>query len=91
MANNLLNPKALLFFGVFLPGFATGSGPIWVQLTTLGLLLTTVALAVILVVALAFGSVGGRIRRGFAARSRKVEVALGVVFIGLSTRLATNR
>ena len=42
---NLLNPKAVLFFGVFLPQFAVPSyGPIFNQIVGLGALLATLGL-----------------------------------------------
>ncbi len=41
MLNSLLNPKALLFFVVFLPQFVVpGAAPVWLQLLVLGCILS---------------------------------------------------
>ena len=44
LLNNLLNPKALLFFSLFLPQFMTGTGSISLQILILGILLSSFAL-----------------------------------------------
>ncbi len=52
---SLLNPKALLFCSVLLPQFVTpGAGPIWVQMSVLGV--TLVAIGLIFDVAVATGA-----------------------------------
>ena len=51
---NLLNPKALLFYAVLLPGFVrTGFGPAWVQMLTLGL--GHIAISIIVHLGIVFG------------------------------------
>jgi threonine/homoserine/homoserine lactone efflux protein len=87
LINNLLNPKAVLFFSLFLPQFVTaeGAGVRW-QIAALGLILTTVALAFNVGVAMAAGTV----RRIFAPGGRLDELGtgvLGVVFVGLALRM----
>ncbi|WP_122664316.1 LysE family translocator [Pseudomonas viridiflava] len=67
MLNSLLNPKALLFFIVFLPQFVTPSkGMIAEQLILLGLVLTAIAF----VFHAALGAFGGTIKRWFAGKKR---------------------
>ncbi|KQQ60282.1 lysine transporter LysE [Pseudomonas sp. Leaf127] len=63
MLNSLLNPKALLFFMVFLPQFVVpGSSSVARQIVTLGLVLTLIATFF----HIALGLVGGVIR-GYAS------------------------
>jgi threonine/homoserine/homoserine lactone efflux protein len=51
---NLLNPKALVFYAVLLPGFVrTGFGPAWVQMLALGL--GHIAISVIVHLGIVFG------------------------------------
>lgn len=67
MLNSLLNPKALLFFIVFLPQFVTPStGMIAEQLILLGLVLTVIAFVFHAVL----GAFGGTINRWFAGKER---------------------
>lgn len=55
---NLLNPKALLFYAVLLPGFVrTDLGPTWVQLLTLGLI--HIAISVVVHVGIVLGMARG--------------------------------
>jgi threonine/homoserine/homoserine lactone efflux protein len=88
MLNSLLNPKALLFFMVFLPQFVVrGSSPVAQQILMLGLVLTLIATFF----HVALGLVGGIIR-GYA--SHKGESAkwqsrgLAFVLVLLAVRLA---
>lgn len=63
--NSLLNPKALLFFIVFLPQFvAPAKGEIAQQLIVLGLVLTLIALVFHAVL----GACGGTLSRWFAGK-----------------------
>ena len=88
LVNNLLNPKALLFFSLFLPQFATAPAEgVPLQIAMLGGLLTITVMAVNLAVAWGAGSV----RRAFKPSGRFDRVAsgvLGLVFVGLALRMA---
>ena len=87
LVNNLLNPKALLFFSLFLPQFATAPAEeVPLQIAVLGGLLTITVMTVNLGVAWGAGSV----RRAFNPSGRFDHVAtgvLGLVFVGLALRL----
>jgi len=87
LINNLLNPKALLFFSLFLPQFATApTAEVPVQIALLGSILTVVVMAVNVGVAWVAGSV----RRAFNP-SRKFDSlatgGLGIVFVALALRM----
>jgi len=88
--NNLLNPKALLFFSLFLPQFTTGTGLLSVQILILGFLLSCFALLVNSMFSITFSKfgklVGNRLNLG-----RHIDGLLGFIFIGLATRLATSK
>ena len=88
--NNLLNPKALLFFSLFLPQFTTGTGLLSVQILMLGFMLSCFALLVNSVFSLTFSKfgklVGNKLNLG-----RHIDGLLGFIFIGLATRLATSK
>jgi len=87
LVNNLLNPKALLFFSLFLPQFATAPAEeVPLQIAVLGGLLTITVMTVNLGVAWGAGSV----RRVFNPSGRFDHVAssvLGLVFVGLALRM----
>jgi threonine/homoserine/homoserine lactone efflux protein len=87
LVNNLLNPKALLFFSLFLPQFATAPAEeVPLQIAVLGGLLTITVMTVNLGVAWGVGSV----RRAFNPSGRFDHVAstvLGLVFVGLALRM----
>jgi len=87
MLNSLLNPKALLFFMVFLPQFVdTAQGHVGWQLCQLGVLLTLLAFAFHALLGRMAASVGGWLVRqpGFAVWQGRV---LAVVLLGLAARL----
>ena len=90
LINNLLNPKALLFFSLFLPQFATApAGAVPWQIALLGTILTLIVMSVNIGVAWAAGSV----RRAFkpnAAFERAAAGVLGLVFIALAARVVSQ-
>ena len=88
--NNLLNPKALLFFSLFLPQFTHGSGELTTQILLLGLLLSTFVLIINCFLAVIFSQfgklIGSKLKLG-----RHIDGFLGVIFLGLAARLATSK
>ncbi|MEM5433387.1 LysE family translocator [Cupriavidus oxalaticus] len=87
MLNSLLNPKALLFFVVFLPQFVVpGHGPVARQLLILGGVLT--AIAIVFHAALGVGS--GAVHRfldGNPKVARLQSLGLATVLVVLALRL----
>lgn len=87
MLNSLLNPKALLFFMVFLPQFVTPQhGSVPVQLLTLGLVLSAISLLFHGTLGLFSGRLGALFQRS-AAGSRYFSWLHAGVFAGLAVRL----
>ncbi|MBK5542624.1 LysE family translocator [Pseudomonas sp. TH05] len=88
LLNSLLNPKALLFFMVFLPQFVRpGSGPIALQLLVLGLVLTLVSV----VFHTLLGVFGSALSHGLGARPGLARIQpwlLAAVLLLLAARLA---
>ncbi|MEH6445743.1 MAG: LysE family translocator [Oceanospirillaceae bacterium] len=88
--NNLLNPKALLFFSLFLPQFTTGSGLLWVQILILGSMLSCIVLLVNILFSIMFSQfgklIGDKLNLG-----RHIDGLLGFIFLGLATRLAASK
>ncbi|MDM0012243.1 LysE family translocator [Variovorax sp. J22P168] len=85
--NNLVNPKALLFFMVFLPQFvdpARGSVPL--QLVQLGVVLSAAALAFNTLLGACSGQVG-RWLQGRPGAARLQSRLLAAVMLGLAVRL----
>jgi len=88
LLNNLLNPKALLFFSLFLPQFATAPAEgVPLQIALLGVILTVIVMVVNVGVAWGAGSLRRAVNpsHGF---SRMATGVLGLVFVGLAIRLA---
>lgn len=85
--NSLLNPKALLFFMVFLPQFVDpGKGPVAGQLIVLGCILTMIST----VFHALLGAFGGSVHRFLARYSGAARVqsrGLAVVLLLLALRL----
>lgn len=91
LANNLLNPKALLFFSVFIPQFVNpslGSPP--TQIAVLGSMLTLTALVYNLTVAFVFAQVK-HLDSGRGSIARNGEGIVGVLFLVLAARLVVSR
>jgi threonine/homoserine/homoserine lactone efflux protein len=88
--NNLLNPKALLFFSLFLPQFTTQTTALSGQILILGLLLSGFALLTNLVFALSFSQFA-KLLGNKSNLTKHVDALLGVVFLGLATRLAISK
>jgi len=87
LLNNLVNPKALLFFMVFLPQFvdpARGSVPL--QLVQLGVVLSMAALAFNTLLGACSGQVG-RWLHGRPGAARFQSGLLAAVMLGLAVRL----
>ncbi|HCE6867939.1 TPA: LysE family translocator [Pseudomonas aeruginosa] len=87
LLNSLLNPKALLFFMVFLPQFVEPSaGPVALQLMQLGGVLALVALLFHLLLGGLSGPLGAWLRRHrpFAVAQSRL---LGLLMLGLALRL----
>lgn len=88
MLNSLLNPKALLFFVVFLPQFVDPRhGPIAAQLIELGCVLTAIST----VFHLLLGAAGGTVQRLVSRHARAAMLqsrGLAAVLVLLAVRLA---
>ena len=86
---NLLNPKAILFSGVFLPQFATPAyGPMFQQIVGLGAVLACLGLLFQSALSLASGSLGQWLLSS-PRRQLLLERLMGIVFLGLAVRLLT--
>ncbi|MFK7804515.1 MAG: LysE family translocator [Anaerolineae bacterium] len=90
LLNNLFNPKALLFFSLFLSQFTTINGSITAQIVVLGLILSTFAFTFNMMFAFAFAKLGSVIGDRFNV-GRHIDGILGLIFLGLATRLATSK
>ncbi|MCU1758475.1 LysE family translocator [Pseudomonas sp. 14P_8.1_Bac3] len=85
--NSLLNPKALLFFMVFLPQFVTvGGSSVTSQLMVLGLLLALIALIFHTLLGLCAGRLHGRLREGISFK-RLGAYSFAAVMTALAARL----
>lgn len=90
LLNNLLNPKALLFFSVFLPQFTSGGTDLPGQILTLGVLLSGIALTINCCFSFGFSRLGSYFG-GKLKISRHIDGALGFLFLGLATRLVASK
>ncbi|GAA3444465.1 LysE family translocator [Planomonospora venezuelensis] len=87
-AVNVLNPKTAIFFLAFLPQFADpGAGPIAPQIVLLGVIWIVLGMASDGAFALLASALAGRLRRSARAR-RRLDVASGVVYLGLGAAAA---
>ncbi|MBW4049288.1 MAG: LysE family translocator [Proteobacteria bacterium] len=88
MLNSLLNPKALLFFLVFLPQFVVpGGAPMWQQLLVLGCVLTMLSTLFHTLL----GAVAGSTRGFLGRHARAVKwhsLGLAFLLVVLAIRLA---
>lgn len=92
MANNLANPKIVLFYIAFLPQFVDrSSGAVSMQFLSLGLLFTSIGLLIDVVLGSLAGRIGDAFRRQPRAQ-RALDRAAGVVLGALGIRvLAQSR
>lgn len=91
LLTNLLNPKMVTFTIAFLPQFIDPRlGHVWLQFALLGVIMIAFEFLVDGAVGVLAGWIGGWLRRRQAAR-RRLDVAVGGVFIGLGVKLAAER
>lgn len=88
--NNLMNPKALLFFSMFLPQFTSSQFELTSQILVLGLLLSVTAFVMNILFALIFSKLSAYFE-GKLTLGRHVDGLLGIIFLGLATRLVTSK
>ncbi|MCG7548119.1 LysE family translocator [Pseudoalteromonas sp. Of7M-16] len=88
--NNLMNPKAILFFSVFLVQFTNDTQPMVPQIITLGVLLCTI----VLLVNFAFSIIFSKVASIFAGKfklAQHFDGILGTLFLALAARLALSK
>ncbi|WP_396449988.1 LysE family translocator [Actinomadura sp.] len=91
LLTNLLNPKMVTFTIAFLPQFIDPAlGHVWLQFALLGAVLIVLEFLVDGTVGVLAGRIGEWLRRRRAAR-RRLNTAVGTLFIGLGVRLAAER
>jgi threonine/homoserine/homoserine lactone efflux protein len=88
---NLLNPKVVLFNAAFLPQFVDPArGNVTTQLLVLGAAFVVVDLLIDGPIGLLAGRIGSLLA-GRRRAMRRLQIATGSIFIGLSARLALTR
>jgi threonine/homoserine/homoserine lactone efflux protein len=90
LLNNLLNPKALLFFSLFLPQFTVSGEALTSQILFLGLILSFFVFGINLMFSLAFSQLGKRVGQRLKL-GQHLDGILGVIFVGLATKLAITK
>lgn len=88
--NSIMNPKALLFFSMFLPQFANAHGGWTNQILILGTMLSSLVFCINIIFALSFSKMGSMLGKN-SKLSRHIDGVLGVIFVGLAARLATSK
>ena len=90
LLNNLLNPKALLFFSLFLPQFTHDSSDLTTQILILGLILSLFVFVINLAFSFAFSQLGRFLGKNLKL-GQHIDGVLGLIFLGLAARLATSK
>lgn len=90
LLNNIMNPKALIFFSMFLPQFAHSGGSLTSQMLILGIILSSIVLCINIIFSFSFSKLGSLLGCHFSL-NRHIDGVLGVVFLGLAARLATSK
>jgi threonine/homoserine/homoserine lactone efflux protein len=89
LLNNIMNPKALIFFSMFLPQFVDSQNDVTTQIFLLGTLLSSVVFCINTGLSFSFSKLGALIGRKLKL-GRHIDAMLGAVFLGLAARLATS-
>jgi len=90
LLNNLLNPKALLFFSLFLPQFISSESALTSQILLLGLMLSAFVFIINLLFSLGFSRLG-KLMSNKLNLTKHIDGFLGVIFMGLAVRLASSK
>ncbi|MCG7489004.1 LysE family translocator [Vibrio sp. Of14-4] len=90
LINNIMNPKALLFFSMFLPQFTHSDSPLTNQILILGTILSFIVLCINTIFSMSFSKLGSLLGRNLRL-NRHIDGMLGVVFLVLASRLATSK
>ncbi|WP_438463216.1 LysE family translocator [Marinomonas sp. PE14-40] len=90
LLNNLLNPKALLFFSLFLPQFTHDGSDLTTQILILGLILSLFVFLINLAFSFAFSQLGRFLGKKLTL-GQYIDGVLGLIFLGLAARLATSK
>jgi len=90
LLNNLLNPKALLFFSLFLPQFTHDGSDLTIQILILGLILSLFVFVINLAFSFTFSQLGRFLGKKLTL-GQHIDGILGVIFLGLAARLAMSK